>query len=99
MAAYTEVTVRPSPPLVQPSCLQREASGKLISAAERGVLQQVIVILALGADVDTRGEVRAAAGVCFISPQLSVWKRSILMVAPVENLKQLPPRAHFSLHP
>ena len=72
MAAYTEVTVRPSPPpLVQPSCLQREASGKLISAAQRGVLQQVIVILALGADVDTRGEVRAAAGVCFISPQLS----------------------------
>ena len=49
----------------------REASGKLISAAERGVLQQVIVILALGADVDTRGAVRAAAGVCFISPQLS----------------------------
>ena len=54
---------RPTP-LVQPSCLQREASGKLISAAERGVLQQVIVILALCADVDTTNGVRAAAGVC-----------------------------------
>jgi len=57
--------------IAPPSCLQREASGKLVETAERGVLQQVIVILALGADVDTRGEVRAAAGVCFISPQLS----------------------------
>ena len=64
MAAYTEVTVRPSPPLVQPSCLQREASGKLVSAAEGGDLQQVLIILALGADINTPDRVGAAAGVC-----------------------------------
>ena len=74
MAAYTEVTVRPSPPLVQPSCLQREASGKLISAAERGVLQQVIVILALGADVDTKDYVRVAL-VCVLFPRNSLCRR------------------------
>ena len=38
----------------------REASGKLVETARGGVLKQVILILALGADVDTRDRVRAA---------------------------------------
>ena len=51
----------PPPPLVQPPCLQREASGKLVSAAKGGAdLKQV---LALGADIDIRDWVSAAAAI------------------------------------
>ena len=42
------------------SCPQREASGKLVETAHDGVLQKVLVLLALGADVDTQDGVRAA---------------------------------------
>ena len=42
------------------SCPQREASGKLVDAADEGDLQKVLALLALGADVDTQDGVRAA---------------------------------------